>query len=66
MFSCKHKWEEVRRVHATPNVYDFKVERSSEDFMRETIFGVTSIELRCKLCGDVTERRLTGNHTKPL
>ena len=66
MFGCKCRWDEVQRVHVTPNTYGVKVERASEDFMREMIFGLTSIELRCKLCGDVTERRLIGDHTQEV
>ena len=67
MFGCKHKWVEARRVHSPSVIQHLKTGGGcSEHFARELIFGVTSIELRCTLCGDVAERRLIGDHTIPL
>lgn len=56
----RHRWVEVGRVFAPSRTarakgYDIEV-------LEALAFGVTSIELRCE-CGDVTERRLIGDHT---
>lgn len=58
----RHQWTEVRRVFTPPPERSFKARGLWSDTLEALTFGVTSIELRCE-CGDITERRLIGDHT---
>jgi hypothetical protein len=56
-----HRWGEVKRYFVPP------VRRAASgldpDLLREFAQGVTVVELRCGLCGDLTCRALRGDAT---
>jgi hypothetical protein len=56
-----HRWGEVQRYFVPP------VRRGAKDvpadLARELVQGVTVVELRCGLCGDLTCRALRGDAT---
>jgi hypothetical protein len=56
-----HRWGEVQRYFVPP------VKRGAKDVpadqVRELVQGVTVVELRCGLCGDLTCRALRGDAT---
>lgn len=56
-----HRWEEVRRAY-TPGQSATKLSASqgSEEFALRLVEGVTTVELRCRICGDIRERTLSG------
>lgn len=59
----EHQWVEIVRIYVPPiqNITNFK--SSDPDQLDRILFGVTSIELRCPYCGDISERQLIGDHT---
>lgn len=60
----RHRWVEVARRFVPPKASKArKVWNVSEDFIREFTFGFTVVELRCEECGNVAERKLTGDAT---
>jgi hypothetical protein len=59
----RHQWVEVNRIFTKSRAKNFSgTGEEALDLWREAAFGITSIELRCE-CGEVTERRLLGDHS---
>ena len=48
----RHDWSEVQRRFTGKVLERVKMERCSEELLRQMLFGVTVIELRCEKCGD--------------
>lgn len=63
---CRHRWKEVRRAY-TPGQSATKLSASSgsEEFALRLVEGVTTVELRCRVCGDIRERTLAGKVLGP-
>ena len=59
MFGCKHKWEEASRMF-TPLPQLTKINYASDQLFRELSFGVTNIEMRCTLCGQLEHYSVIG------
>lgn len=53
-------FEEAARIYTPPKSSGFSVDRAGEEFVQQLTFGVTTVELRCSKCGDISERRLIG------
>lgn len=48
-----HSWKEEARWYTPPNRGPFEASRISEETIEKIMFGVTSVELRCSVCGDL-------------
>jgi hypothetical protein len=63
----QHQWTEVGRTFCPPRLKSFDAEGMAGPrflaLMREAQFGLTTVELRCEVCGDVASRSLAGDHT---
>lgn len=57
----RHEFREVSRVFCPPRSEDNV--SGARDVIREAMFGVTSIEMRCE-CGKIQQETLLGDHTK--
>lgn len=60
-----HKWEEEARWYNPPYTRAFEATRASEEMMQKIMFGFTSVEIRCSLCGDMKCVELHGDSAKP-
>ncbi len=58
------KIKEVGRVFSPPSGNLLELKGGGNDMLNMVMFGVTSVEMHCKNCGNVTERILVGDHTK--
>jgi hypothetical protein len=58
-----HRWGEVQRYFVPPVKRAFTAEGVPADQVRELMQGVTVVELRCGLCGDLMCRALRGDAT---
>jgi hypothetical protein len=59
MRRCRHRWRELCRIHVPPvaGLTDIK---GTAELVRDVVYGYTIVSLRCSGCGDVAERKLTG------
>jgi len=56
-----HHLEEVR-CHFAPRPYSVTgVKGASEELAQKMFFGVTTIELRCRDCGDIKTTEIAGD-----
>lgn len=56
-----HHLEEVAR-HFTPPLTNVKrLAGVGDELIQKTLFGITTIELRCRDCGDVKRTELIGD-----
>lgn len=58
----RHCWQETGRRFVPP-LAEFEAKTIRADLAREFFQGVTVVELRCEGCGDVAERKLSGDAT---
>jgi uncharacterized Zn finger protein len=58
----QHSWVEVGRTFIPPCPVTSYKGGTSEELFR-LLNGYTTVELRCKDCGDVTSRTLTGDRS---
>lgn len=58
----EHLWTEIGRSFSPPP--GGNVKNADIELIQQLAFGVTSVELRCEVCGEVTERLLTGDRRR--
>lgn len=58
-----HSWVEVRRSFSPP-AFSFKSESINEDSLRRLTSGFTTVELKCKECGDLKSTEMFGDLTE--
>ncbi len=57
----RHQWERISATY-TPPLKDVKsIERSTEEFANRLVFGLTTVVLRCVVCGDEKIIEATGD-----
>lgn len=63
MIGHTHDWQEWSRVYVLPvtNLRSVQVGDDSDTFLA-VVSGFTSVELRCRTCGDLKNVRLLGKH----
>lgn len=60
MLFHKHKWEEVSRKFNPPISRGFEANWISKDTFIRLTMGVTVIELKCTVCGDLKHMEVIG------
>lgn len=58
--SCQHKWKEIHRVFNQPQE-SFKAQGFSQETMLQLMYGVTIVELKCEICGEIKFKTTTGH-----
>lgn len=58
-FGC-HKWTEVSRTITPKAPGGTRFKNVDEEIMYDATFGFTTIELRCKDCGDLKHIKVSG------
>lgn len=58
-----HSWEEVNRIYCPPMRFS-EIEGCTSQMFERIVCGITSVELRCRSCDDLSNRTLVGNHCK--
>ncbi len=64
---CSHKWTEIDR-HFTGSAQDHGITNvgasTSYDHQQKILWGVTTVELKCDLCGDLKSFVIKGDARK--
>jgi len=56
-----HKWVEVRRVFTPPPLSGFEAKGLNSRELAQSLYGFTTIELRCEKCGDLKHIVVIGD-----
>lgn len=60
MIFHKHEWKEFKRVFVPP-IRLGELQGVGEEVLKQILFGITSIELRCIKCGDISSKVILGD-----
>lgn len=58
-----HSWQEVLRSFSKPP-QNLNMHGGTERLYRECMFGITTIELKCRICGDLKHVEAAGDLSK--
>lgn len=57
----KHKWSVVTRRYTAPVSGKFKASGMTPNVMMDVLYGFTTIEERCSVCGKTTFQNVNGD-----